>query len=165
MEKDISLQLKPIKLLGLDVDGVLTDGGIYITDSGEEIKRFDVKDGLGLQLLMRSGIEVAIISASRSPAIRHRAERLGIRHVLLGVEDKLTALKTLCQQLELQLENVAYVGDDATDTPVLLTVGCPLTVADAIQPNKNCAIYITQRPGGHGAVRELCDLFLTTLAV
>jgi 3-deoxy-D-manno-octulosonate 8-phosphate phosphatase (KDO 8-P phosphatase) len=149
-----------VKLLALDVDGVLTDGGLYCTESGEEIKKFNVKDGLGLKQLMASGIEVALISASSSQATLHRAKKLGITHVFTGVDDKLATLKTLCQMLKLELRDVAYMGDDRVDIPVLGVVGLPITVADAIAEAKACAVYITEKGGGQGAVREVCDLIL-----
>jgi 3-deoxy-D-manno-octulosonate 8-phosphate phosphatase (KDO 8-P phosphatase) len=153
-----------VKLLALDVDGVLTDGGLYYTETGEELKKFNVKDGLGIQRVMRSGVEVAIISAGHSISTIHRAKKLGIVHVFIGVEDKLSALKELCEQLSLSLSEVAYVGDDLVDLPVLQVVGCPITVADAMPENHAVAVYVTQKPGGQGAVREVCDL-LVRLAV
>ena len=153
-----------IKLLVLDVDGVQTDGGLYYTDSGEELKKFNVKDGQGIKLLMQAGIKVAIISASNSAATLHRAKKLGIKHTFIGVEDKLTILKKLCGELSISLTQVAYVGDDANDLPVLKSVGCPLTVADAMPENQAVAIYVTKLAGGQGCVREICNLLLQFLA-
>jgi 3-deoxy-D-manno-octulosonate 8-phosphate phosphatase (KDO 8-P phosphatase) len=150
-----------VKLLVLDVDGVLTDGGLYYSDRGEESKKFNVKDGQGLKLLMQSGVQVAIITASESLATQHRAKTLGIQHVFRGVEDKLSTLKDLCVQLDLQPSQVAHVGDDVNDLPILNWVGCPLTVADAMPINREKAIYVTQLKGGLGAVREICDLLLS----
>lgn len=155
---ELRSHLFQIKLLALDVDGVLTDGGLYYTESGEEFKKFNVKDGMGIKLLMQSGIEVAIISANSSTSTYYRAQKLGIIHCFLGVEDKLSTLKELCQQLNISLSQVAYIGDDVNDLSVLQAVGYPLTVADAINDNKNCAVYITNLKGGQGAVREVCDL-------
>jgi 3-deoxy-D-manno-octulosonate 8-phosphate phosphatase (KDO 8-P phosphatase) len=155
-------QLTKVKLLALDVDGVLTDGGLYYTETGKELKKFNVKDGLGLKRLISVGVEVAIISANRSQATLHRAKKLGITHVFTGIEDKLTTLKSLCQTLNLNLSQVAYMGDDLTDLPILKVVGCPMTVADAIADNRACALYVTSRNGGQGAVREVCDLILTS---
>lgn len=159
-ESQLSSSLSEVKLLALDVDGVLTDGGLYYTDSGEELKKFNVKDGLGLKLVMQAGIEVAIISASNSAATLHRANKLGIRYVFIGVEDKLAILKQLCEDLSLSLAQVAYVGDDANDLQILKSVGCPLTVADAMLENQTCAIYVTKLAGGQGCVREICNLLL-----
>jgi 3-deoxy-D-manno-octulosonate 8-phosphate phosphatase (KDO 8-P phosphatase) len=140
------------------VDGTLTDGGLYYTDSGEELKKFNVKDGQGLKLVMELGVEVAIVSASTSPSTQHRARKLGITQVHIGVEDKLSTLEALCGHLGLTWSQVAYVGDDVNDLAVMQAVGCPLTVADAMPANQACAIYVTQRCGGEGAVREVCDL-------
>lgn len=159
-ETELCQRLSQVKLLALDVDGVLTDGGLYYTDSGEQLRKFNVKDGQGLKLLMQAGIEVAIISAIFSTATLHRARKLGIVHTFLGVEDKLSALKELCGQLGFSLSQVAYVGDDVNDLSVLQAVGCPITVADAMPGNQACAIYVTQKSGGQGAVREVCDRLL-----
>ena len=149
-----------IKLLALDVDGVLTDGGLYYTETGEELKKFNVKDGMGIKQVMQAGILVAIITNSTSSVVLHRAKKLGISHVFLGAEDKLLVLKELCQKLHLSLEQVAYVGDDVNDIPVLQAVGCPITVSDAMPQNQKSAVYVTQKPGGSGAVREVCDQIL-----
>jgi 3-deoxy-D-manno-octulosonate 8-phosphate phosphatase (KDO 8-P phosphatase) len=161
MEKISAAELRSrfsqVKLLVLDVDGVLTDGGLYYSDRGEEFKKFNAKDGLGLKLLMQAGIDVAIITASTSAATLHRAKKLGINHVFIGAEDKLSAFKDLCQKLDISLSQVAYVGDDTNDLPILKVVGCPLTVADAMPANRAQAIYVTQLAGGQGAVREICD--------
>lgn len=161
---ELSQKLAQVKLLALDVDGVLTDGGLYYTESGEELKKFNVKDGLGIKRVMQQGIEVAILTAGSSLATLHRAQRLGITHVFVGVENKLTVLEGLCRQLGFSLEQVAYVGDDLIDLAAMGAVGCPLTVADAMPDNQAAALYITQRGGGEGAVREICDLLLLAQA-
>ncbi|WP_071515722.1 HAD hydrolase family protein [Geitlerinema sp. PCC 9228] len=158
---DLQPNFARVQLLVLDVDGVLTDGGLYYTASGEEFKKFNVKDGMGIKLILKAGIQAAIITASEAPATRHRAQKLGIQHVRVGVEDKLTALKELCQKLELDLSQVAYMGDDINDLPPMRAVGCPLTVADAMPANRAVAIYITEKSGGDGAVREICNLLLS----
>lgn len=157
------VDFSPVKLLALDVDGILTDGGLYYTESGEVSKKFNVKDGKGIKLLIQSGIKVAIISANDSAATHHRAKKLGITNCFTGVEDKLTVLKNLCQQLDLSLSQVAYMGDDLNDLPVLKAVGFPLTVADAIYENRINSVYVTQLSGGQGAVREICNLLLNYL--
>ncbi|MBC6417398.1 MAG: HAD-IIIA family hydrolase [Prochloron sp. SP5CPC1] len=152
--------LSTVKLLAMDADGILTDGGIYYTDDGKQIKRFNVKDGQGLKLVGNCGINLAIISASNSPAILHRAESLGIANVFVGVEDKLEVLKELCQTLNITFSEVAYVGDDINDLTIMKRVRCPLTVADAIYEVKETAVYVTQKQGGQGAIREICDLLI-----
>ncbi|NJK52357.1 MAG: HAD-IIIA family hydrolase [Leptolyngbyaceae cyanobacterium SU_3_3] len=157
-QAEFESRLAQVRLLALDVDGVLTDGGLYYTEAGEELKKFNVKDGLGIQRTMSCGVEVAIFSAGSSPATLHRAKRLGIQYVYIRVADKLAALKQLCETLNLSLDRVAYMGDDLVDIPAMQSVGVPITVADAMPENQAVAIYITQKSGGQGAVREVCDL-------
>ncbi|GAA6621727.1 KdsC family phosphatase [Scytonema sp. NUACC26] len=159
---ELHKRLSQVKLLALDVDGVLTDGGLYYTDSGEELKKFNVKDGQGIKLVMQAGVEVAIVTTSTSHATLHRAKKLGIKHTFIGAEDKLTVIKKLCEDLSLSLSQVAYVGDDIVDLPVMCAVGCPLTVADAMPDNQACAVYVSRLAGGQGCVREICDLLLKT---
>jgi 3-deoxy-D-manno-octulosonate 8-phosphate phosphatase (KDO 8-P phosphatase) len=159
-EHEVRLRLSRVKLLVLDVDGVLTDGGLYYIASGEELKRFHVKDGQGIKDVLQAGIEVAFITTGASPAVLQRAKALGVTHAFLGIEDKLATLTVLCEQLSVSLAQVAYVGDDLNDLPSLRAVGCPLTVADAMPANRACAIYVTQLAGGQGAVREICDLLV-----
>ncbi len=154
---ELSEQLAQIKLLVLDVDGILTDGGLYYTESGEIIKKFNVKDGLGIKRLIASGVEVAIISANSSEATLHRAQRLNVRHVFINEKDKLGTLKKLCIKLNIDLAQVASMGDDLSDLPVMKAVGCPMTVADAMPENIACAVHVTQKAGGQAAVREVCD--------
>lgn len=160
LETELQSRLSLVKLLALDVDGVLTDGGLYYTETGEELKKFNVKDGMGLKLLMQAGIEVAIITTSTSASVSYRAKKLGISHVFLGIEEKLTVLQDLCHKLNITLEQVAYIGDDINDVPILEKIGCPLTVGDAMNQNKNVSMYVTESSGGNGAVREICDLML-----
>lgn len=159
------LKLKAIKLLVLDVDGILTDGGLYYTESGEILKKFNVKDGLGIKRLINSGVEVAIISANSSEATLHRAERLNIQHVFINVKNKLEILNQLCAQLNIDLDGVASMGDDLSDLPVMQSVGCPMTVADAMPENIDCALYVTRKGGGEGAVREVCDRIIAAQSV
>ena len=153
----LSTQLAAIKLLVLDVDGIMTDGGLYYTESGEIIKKFNVKDGLGIKRLINAGVEVAIISANSSEATLHRAERLNVKHVFINAKNKLERLNKLCEQLSIDLSEVASMGDDLSDLPVMQAVGCPMTVADAMPENIDCAKYVTSKGGGDGAVREVCD--------
>lgn len=163
-ETELKSRLSQVKLLALDVDGVLTDGGLYYTERGEELKKFNVKDGLGIKLLMRAGIEVAIISANSSAATTYRAKKLGMEHCYIGIEDKLPVLNDLCDRLNISLAEVAYVGDDITDIPILKSIGCPITVADAIAENLEHVIYVTQMAGGRGAIREVSSLILQALS-
>lgn len=151
---------KTIRLLALDSDGVLTDGGVYIFEDGNEFRRFDIQDGLGLKRIMQAGLQVAIISTSDCPAVQMRATRLGIENIFIGVEDKLACLKELCLRLNIPLEQVAYMGDDLPDLPCLQAVGLPLAPQNAVDEVHCAAMYITNRPGGYGAVREICDRIL-----
>jgi 3-deoxy-D-manno-octulosonate 8-phosphate phosphatase (KDO 8-P phosphatase) len=157
---EVRARLARVKLLVLDVDGVLTDGSLYYTERGEEMKKFHVRDGQGIKLVQQAGIEVALMSGNASAAVQQRARGLGITYVFLGTDDKLATLTALCTRLGLSLAQVAYVGDDVNDLPTLHAVGCPCTVADAMSVNRACALYITSLPGGHGAVREICDLLV-----
>ncbi|WP_104546864.1 HAD-IIIA family hydrolase [Chroococcidiopsis sp. TS-821] len=157
---ELRSRLSQVKLLALDVDGVLTDGGLYYTETGEVFRKFNIKDGQGIKLLKQAGVEVAIITAKSALSTLNRAQDLGITHTFLGVKDKLSQLKILCQKLDISLSQVAYVGDDINDLEVLQAVGCPMTVADAMQANQNIAIYITKLPGGQGAVREICEMLI-----
>ena len=147
-----------IKLLILDVDGVLTDGKLYYSDSGIETKSFDVKDGLGLKLLLKRGVEIAIISGRKSIATKNRMRDLGIKHVYLGISDKTIVFNRLKKNLGIKNENIACVGDDLPDFPLMQEVGFSIAVKDAVP--KVCAIadYITKATGGNGAVREVCEL-------
>ena len=158
---EIEDRLAAIRLLSLDADGVLTDGGIYFNDAGEQMRKFNVRDGVGIKLAQAQGVQIVIITASSTPSIRHRAIALGVNHVFLAVEDKCQKLREHCENLKLPLDRVAHVGDDVNDLPVMDIVGCPLTVADAIKEAKAAALYITDKKGGEGAVREICDIIVS----
>lgn len=151
---------KLIKLVTFDVDGVMTDGGLYLSDSGNESKRFNTLDGLGIKLLKASGVQVAIITGRTSKCVPLRAQNLGIEHVYQGVEHKLNAMNDLLNKLQLTRDAAAYMGDDVVDLPVMRNVGLALTVPDAPQLVREHSHYITQRRGGHGAVREACELIM-----
>lgn len=153
-------RLARVGLLSLDVDGVQTDGGLYYGETGAELRRFHVHDGQGIKQVIAAGVDVAFVTASTTPAIRHRAERLGVRHAFLGVPDKEAALTALCTELGLGLDRVAHVGDDVNDLGVLRLVGCPLTVANARPEVISACLHVTGTPGGAGAVREICDMIL-----
>ena len=154
--------IKNIKLFILDVDGVLTDGGIYFGTEGQVLRRFNVQDGQGIKALQEKGIELAIITGHHSEAVTQRSQQLGIKHVYQGVSDKIVVLEVLLQQLRIRKEEVAYVGDDLADLPVLKQVGFPIAVKNAVAEVRGVALYVTTKLGGNGAVREVCDLFLNT---
>jgi 3-deoxy-D-manno-octulosonate 8-phosphate phosphatase (KDO 8-P phosphatase) len=149
-----------LQLLALDVDGILTDGSIYYGNSGEEIKAFNIKDGLGIKLLQRAGITVAIITGRQSEIVARRARELGIADVVQGREDKLTALEALCREKSLALEHCAYMGDDLPDLAAISSAGLGLTVSDAAEAVKNEADWVSSARGGRGAVREACEAIL-----
>ena len=149
-----------IKLLILDVDGVLTDGNIYYADDGIQIKSFNVKDGFGLRQLIKNNIEIAIISGKKSQATQIRMNDLGIEHVHLGITDKLKPFEELKKQLKINNENIAYIGDDLPDIAVMEQIGFSVAVADAVPEVLEIADYVTTLDGGDGAVREVCDLIL-----
>ena len=150
-----------IRLLVLDVDGVLTDGRLYLSASGEELKVFHVRDGSGLVALQRAGVTVAIVSGRDSPAVTRRAAELGIRHVHQGVADKGAELDRLLAELGVAPEELACVGDDTPDAPMLRRAGLAIGVADAHPALLASAHWVTRAKGGRGAVREVCDLLLS----
>ena len=156
----MTADLSKIKLLLLDVDGVMTDGRITYGNDGSETKAFDVKDGHGLKLLQRAGIRVGIITGRQSEIVSRRAAELGIELVYQGAKDKSLPFNEIMQKLDLSPEEIAYVGDDIIDLPVMRKVGFAATVADAADDVKPFADMITKRPGGRGAVREICDFLL-----
>ena len=150
----------PIKLLALDVDGVLTDGRIYYGNNGEELKAFNIKDGLGIKLLQRAGVTVAIITGRESAIVTRRATELGISNVIQGREDKRQALEELCKRLGLSLDECAYMGDDLPDLGAINSVGLGMGVADAAGPVREAAHWCSSLCGGAGAVREACEFIL-----
>jgi 3-deoxy-D-manno-octulosonate 8-phosphate phosphatase (KDO 8-P phosphatase) len=154
-------RLEGVRLLALDVDGVLTDGGVYYGENGTVSRKFNVRDGVGIQKVLRRGVEVAFVSAGTTRSIHYRARTLGVRHVLTGVADKRAEVEKLCRKLKVPMAAVAHVGDDLNDLPLLAAVGTPLTVADAAPEIRAAALYVTRRQGGAGAVREICDLWAT----
>ena len=149
-----------IKLLFLDVDGVLTDGRITLNEKGEEVKSFDVKDGFGLKLLMRDGIEVVIVTGRRSRAVAHRARELGIREVYQGTSDKRLVCRRLIEKRGLMKLQVGSVGDDLPDLAMFRESGLCIAVADAAGEVREEADFITSKRGGHGAGREICEWIL-----
>lgn len=153
-----------IRLLVLDVDGVLTDGRLFISPAGEEFKVFHVRDGSGLVAVQRAGVAVAIISGRDSEAVARRAAELGIRHTRQGVSDKGAELAALQRELGVATEETACVGDDTPDVPMLRAAGLAIAVADAHPATKAAAHWITPSPGGQGAVRDVCDLLLSASA-
>lgn len=151
---------KAIKLLLLDVDGVLTDGSIIYSHDGGETKSFNTRDGFGIRLLQKIGVEVGLITARESEAVSRRALDLKLRHVFQKSGNKLDVFRKITQELQLQPDEVAYMGDDWLDLPLLTRVGLAAAVADAAPEVRARVHYVTRRSGGHGAVREICDLII-----
>ena len=149
-----------IKLLLLDVDGVLTDGSLYFGNQGEELKAFNIKDGLGIKFLQRNGIRVGIVTGRTSQLVANRARDLGIEIVIQGREDKLAAIRELIAGQGIHLSEVAYMGDDLPDLSAIAGVGFGMTVANAVTAVKREAHWVSQYNGGEGAVREACELLL-----
>jgi 3-deoxy-D-manno-octulosonate 8-phosphate phosphatase (KDO 8-P phosphatase) len=153
-------QAKLIKLLVCDVDGVFSDGRIYLGNAGEELKAFHTKDGFGIKALIASGVDVAIITGRNSDIVNSRMKALNITHIIQGQENKLPSLMALTKELNLTLEQVAYVGDDVPDLPCIISVGFGIAVKDSHPQILQKADYKTFTRGGFGAVREVCDLIM-----
>ncbi|AOT09790.1 3-deoxy-manno-octulosonate-8-phosphatase KdsC [Pseudoalteromonas luteoviolacea] len=162
--QQISVQVndkaKAIKLLICDIDGVFSDGRIYLGNQGEELKAFNTKDGFGIKALIETGVEVAVITGRHSEIVKQRMTSLNVNHIYQGQEDKVQAYEELKNNLNLTDEQIAYIGDDGPDIPVMQQVGFAVAVADAHPLVKNLAHYTTLMPGGFGAVRELTDLLM-----
>jgi 3-deoxy-D-manno-octulosonate 8-phosphate phosphatase (KDO 8-P phosphatase) len=158
--REPNARARDIKLLALDVDGVLSDGRVIYASDGSELKAFNIKDGLGIKLLQRAGITVAIITGRRSAVVGRRAAELGITHLLEGREDKLCALRELSVSLGLGLAECAYMGDDLPDLSAVRAAGLGLTVADAAAEVRAAADWCSDATGGAGAVREACEWLL-----
>ena len=157
----IAQRIQAIRLVAFDVDGILTDGGLYLTDSGEEFKRFNSLDGHGLKMLKASGVELAIITGRTSRCVELRAKNLGITRLYQGVEDKWGTMQQLLAELNLAPQAAAYMGDDVVDLPVMRRMGFSITVPNSPQVVRDHAHYLTLREGGHGAVREACELIMS----
>ena len=155
--------MKNIKLIAMDVDGVLTDGSITYGTGDLEIKSFYVKDGQGITLARKERIEIAFITARISDALVKRAKDLGVIEVHQGVVDKWNCMEKIIKRYDLSKEEILYIGDDIVDITVMKNVGFPVAVADAVDEVKEIAKYITKKPGGRGAVREVIDMVLKTL--
>ncbi|RKZ59244.1 MAG: 3-deoxy-manno-octulosonate-8-phosphatase KdsC [Candidatus Parabeggiatoa sp. nov. 2] len=151
---------KQIRLVIFDVDGVLTDGTLYLGDEGQEYKAFYAPDGLGIKMLQATGVIIGIISARNSKAVTHRMNSLGVQHVYQGKLDKLSAYKQMCEKLQQQPQQIAYVGDDLLDIPVMRQAGLAIAVANAHFLVVKQAHWQTPAAGGRGAAREVCELIM-----
>lgn len=158
--QDIYDKARQVKLVIFDVDGVLTDGALFIGDDGQEYKAFHSRDGHGMKMLMRTGVELAIITGRTSDVVRHRISDLGIKHIYQGQHDKRIAFASLLKDLALSPEQVAYVGDDVVDLPVMAKVGLAVAVQDAHPFVVQHAHWQTPHGGGRGAGRDVCELIM-----
>ena len=158
--ESLTASLQKIKLLALDVDGVLTDGSIYISPAGEVFKGFNAKDGMGISCALRSGLQIAVITGRQSPIVERRCEELGITILQQGVKDKRLALQQMAQELGLVREEIAYMGDDLNDIPAFKASGLNFVPADASMEVLAVADIITKASGGRGAVREAITMIL-----
>ncbi len=149
-----------VKLVLFDVDGVLTDGSLFLDNAGEEYKAFNSRDGHGIKMLQRNGVEVGIITGRTSRIVEHRTAELGVRHICQGCVDKLAAFETLLDRLGLESAQAAFAGDDVVDLPVMLRAGLAIAVQDAHFLVKQHAHWVTPSTGGRGAARELCELIM-----
>ncbi len=165
MPTDTLARARRVRLLTCDVDGVLTDGRIYVDDHGHEMKAFSALDGVGINLLARAGIVVGWITGSVAPAVTHRARRLNVRHVAMDASDKLKPWESLRQELGFTADQCAHVGDDLPDVPLFRACGFAVAVPHAPASVREHAHYITSRDGGAGAVRELAELILAAQGV
>lgn len=160
ISSDVEQRAKAIKLLICDIDGVFSDGRIYLGNQGEELKAFNTKDGFGVKALIDAGVEVAVITGRHSQIVQQRMTSLTVKYIFQGQEDKLQAYEQLKTQLQLEDDEIAYIGDDAPDLPVMMRVGFAVATFDAHPLVLRHAHYRTLLPGGFGAVRELTDLLL-----
>ncbi len=159
--KQVTEQATKIKLVIFDVDGVLTDGSLFIGDDGQEYKAFNSRDGLGMAMLQHSGVEIGIITARTSTVVKHRMDSLAIKYVYQGRKEKLPAYQELLLESGYQSEQVAYVGDDLVDLPVLLNVGLAIAVADAHPFVTKHVHWQTDNNGGRGAARDVCEMIMS----
>ncbi len=160
---ELALRAERLRLVLTDSDGVLTDTGVYYSERGEELKRFSIRDGMGVERLRNAGIETGIVTGERSPAVVRRGEKLGLRHVLLGVKDKAGAVLALCRQEGLALSEVGFIGDDVNDVEVLTILsreGLTAAPSDALPSVLALVNHICSVPGGHGAFRDFAEWIL-----
>jgi len=161
LSPDLRRIIKKLRIIITDVDGVLTDGGMYYSNQGEVMKQFNTKDGMGLELIRKKGLKVAIMTKEKSDIVLQRAMKLKVDDVYINVEDKLELTKKLAAKHDIKMDEICYIGDDVNDIAVLRNVGFPVSVANAVANVMSVAKYITKTEGGKGAVREVCDLILS----
>lgn len=160
ISNEILEKAKRVKVLVVDIDGVMTDGRIIYSGYGDELRFFDVQDGFGITLLNKAGIKTVIVTAGKSKIVKHRARDLKVSKAYHGFMDKADAFNKLIKEFKVTPAEVCFIGDDLIDIPILKRAGFAVAVSNAIDEVKECAHHITQKPGGRGAVREICDLIL-----
>ena len=160
MRGALQARLQRVQMLAMDVDGVLTDSGMYYTESGDELKKFHVRDGMGIKLLQAAGLVTAFITREKTAIVERRGQKLAVPEVHQGVDDKLAVLTTLAKKYGLSLDQAAYIGDDVNDLEALRAVGFSAAPADAMPSVLKAVHYVCKKKGGEGAVRELADLIL-----
>lgn len=160
ISKELDQKLKKIRILVMDVDGTLTDNAMYYSSKGEELKRFSTRDGMGINILQKNNIETAIITSESSQIAQARANKLNIKHVVLGNHNKTDAVKKLSKELEIELEDFAYIGDDVNDLMAMKQIGVSACPSDAVDSIIDIVDYHCKKPGGNGAVREFAELIL-----
>ncbi|HMH52736.1 MAG TPA: HAD hydrolase family protein [Candidatus Acidoferrum sp.] len=165
MKRDVAARARKIRLLVMDVDGVLTDGRMVLSDRGEELKMFHTHDGIGLALAHRAGLRTALVTGETSPIAKARGEKLGVGKVVLGARRKGDVVDALLAEHGMSADALAYIGDDLLDLPALQRAGLAVTVADAVTDVKKLAHVVTKAAGGHGAVRECVELLLRAQGV
>ncbi len=160
MDNGLREQAQQIKLVIFDVDGVLTDGRLFFGDDGQEYKAFHSRDGLGMKMLMRSGVEVAVITARSSQVVAHRMKNLGVHRFYQGQANKVPVFQGIAEEMGLDYSEIAYVGDDIIDLPVMVQVGLAIAVSDAHPEVRSRAHWTTSQVGGRGAAREACEMIM-----
>jgi 3-deoxy-D-manno-octulosonate 8-phosphate phosphatase (KDO 8-P phosphatase) len=161
LSRALQASLHRVRLLAMDVDGVLTDAGMYYSESGDELKKFNTRDGMGIKLLQAAGLVTAFITREKTAIVERRGQKLAVPEVHQGVDDKLAVLTTLAQKYGLSLDQVSYIGDDVNDLEALRAVGFSAAPADAMPSVLTAVHYICAEKGGEGAVREIADLILS----
>lgn len=156
------VKAKKVKLIAIGVDGVLTDAGMYFSTNGDMLRKFNRRDGMGIQILKNSGIKSAVISSIDSGIVRCWSETFGVDYMRLGATDKMHELEKLQIRMGIKLEEIAYISDDIDEMDILSKVGFGVTVADGMKANKNNSVYVTKRKGGEGAVRELIEIIIAS---
>jgi 3-deoxy-D-manno-octulosonate 8-phosphate phosphatase (KDO 8-P phosphatase) len=160
MKNPLLPRLKKIKILISDVDGVMTDAGMYYSETGDELKKFNTRDGMGISMLRRAGYRVAIVTSENTKIVERRAAKLKVTDLVQGTRDKVGAVDSILKRHSLSWEEVAYIGDDINDLDVMKRVGVAITPADGVASNKKIAHWVTKAKGGGGCVREICDVLL-----